>query len=667
MERTIRRSTMILAAAALLATARVGVLHAEAADKGGPHAMAAASPRGVWVFLGAAIPKNEPYVVTRAGGGESLGKISAPSSRDELARRVLQFAPYFDGLARPNDDDINQLWEYAQSHDDVAHLIVQNIPVAHLALGTAVLDTAAAAAPRGTEFRYRIERAGATVETRPVTWPSTSTMPAPATGGSPGGRFDGTHVQVQWRVPRGTEPAGVIVRRRVAMKGDFARVPVTSGFRAGNDTISVVVRDDHVEPNAVYEYTAVLVDRLANPGAQSAPVRVLTFPAGGVPVVRALHAQGLGDGHRVRLQWELLGQSYVRSIEIERGPTFDGPFERIATLPPDTREFVDVVPAANENTYYRIVTAGAAETSTSAVVAAMAMEGEVPLPPHRVRAQSAKRGIQVSWEGVGPHIVGYYVYRSTGGRDWKQVSALVPPDSGVVTFVDTSRVLDGRETYSYAIRAVGDGYALGELSPAASASPPVDYTLSAPVNLRAVPEADRVRLFWDDLQEREPTLAGYAVYRRHGSEKEFEMVYGAASYSPRINYWTDSTVTAGETYEYAVGAIDVHGVQSAMSAPLAVRVPAAPSIAAPSGVRAVVTSEGIHVSWASILDDRVAGYRIYRRAPGEQAAVVARPGRDEVAWTDRTARKGTTYVYVVTAIGSDGSEGAPSDPVSAYR
>jgi len=96
-------------------------------------------------------------------------------------------------------------------------------------------------------------------------------------------------------------------------------------------------------------------------------------------------------------------------------------------------------------------------------------------------------------------------------------------------------------------------------------------------------------------------------------------------------------------------------------------VPPDSGIAAPSGVCAVATSKGIEIRWSSVLDHRVAGYRIYRRRPGKKAAVVARPGSDQSAWTDRAAHDGVPYVYTVVAVGTDGREGARGEPVSAYR
>ncbi len=660
------RSISTVAALVLLLGAFGARAQNEASKR--PHAMAVASPRGIWIFLGSAIPKDEPYLVSReASGQKPFTRSSAPASREELANRIQHFAPYFQGLAQVDSAGIDRLWSYLQAHDDVSRLPAVNIPLSHLALGTAVLDTAATGAKDGASFRYHIQLGNASEETQSVTWPPHTSLPAPKLVKSLEGRYDGARVRLRWLVPADSEPAGVLIRRRSEMKGDFAPIPTISGFHALGDTVFAVGRDDQVVPNSVYEYTASLVDHFANPGPSSVPVTVSTFPAGSVPTVATLHARALGENHQVRLEWELVGQSYLRSIEIERSDSFDGPFQRIATLSPETREFLDVVPTANENAYYRIITSGADESAMSAVVAAMATQGDVPLPPQGVQAESTHESIRISWRGLGPHILGYYVYRASEGRDWKQISSLIQSDSTSVSYEDTTQTLDGRTTYLYAVRTVSDGYALSEISESASARPPADYTLSTPMNLRARVAADRVQLFWDVSLQRDPTLAAYAVFRRNLPDGEFAKIFSSRSYAPHQNYGTDSTVTAGASYEYAVQAIDVNGVKSALSSPLSIQIPKpGTSLPSPSGVRATGVAKGIQLSWSQVLDERVVGYRVYRHTAGEPAALIAKPELASGSWMDTTAKQGITYVYAVTSVDAGGSESLPSEAVSAY-
>ncbi|MFO7654212.1 MAG: hypothetical protein R6X25_10365 [Candidatus Krumholzibacteriia bacterium] len=682
---------------------------AAAAGDGAAGGLAVATPRGVWISLGAAIPRDLPYDIARAAGdGEyaRLASVDAPGSQADVAARAAAFMPYFEGLPVLAAEAVERMWTYIAGNDDVSRLAEQNVPVAHLVAGTAFLDTTVAA---GAVYRYRVERGETVVTTRPVAYPAEAA--GPVLGDLVRADAGGGTASIVWRLPDGSEPGGVIARRRTARKGDFGPCGAVAGFYRDEHGAHAVIYDRTVEPDAVYEYTATLVDAFGNPGPASAPAAVTTFAESDVALVIGFAAEDLGD-HRVRLSWTLSGDGYERGIVIYRSESFAGPFSRLAGLPPGTREYEDVVPIANENAYYRIGVSGALEEALSATVAAMSTRAPAPLSPQDVRAEPAGAGVRVTWEGLGPHIIGYQVYRSRGGDDWRQVSGLVTSDSSAAAFVDTTSGLSGRAVYRYAVRAVGDGYDLSELSEWASAVPAIDYDLAAPMNLRSVIDSTRVRLFWDDLSAREPTLAGYDVFRRvvgggrdgagagggagagsgagagvgagggSGADAsagagggpdgapggDFELVH-SSGFAPRVNYWIDDTAAPGTTYAYVVQAYDVNEVRSAMSTPHAVRTPAAVPLPAPASLSVVPVDGGLSVSWGEVFDERVAGYRVYRTVAGREsgtgaAAPAVAVDRSTLSWIDADAQPGNTYIYGVTAVDPSGTESEPSSPAT---
>ncbi len=639
-------------------------------DRGVGQPMAAASPRGVWVFLGPDLATRRAYTVSRisAGAGASavkVGEVSAPASREELARRVKRFASCFDGLAAIDSANVDRMWQQVQSGKSVEKFIPVNLPVAHLAFGTAFLDTTVTP---GT-YRYRIEGGprGAAVDTRDVRYPVANALPAVA---QPTASFDGRRVNVKWALPGGAAASGVVVTRREGLRGDFVRYRGPAGFNAGKDGTFVVVSDAGVEPGTAYEYVAVLVDAFGNRGAASSAARVETFPANSVPTVVDLHAEDAGATHRVRLIWKLAGDAYVRSIALERCATFDGPYAVVATLPPGTGEYVDVVPDANEAMFYRLVITGVnGDSAPSAAVPALTTHGETPLAPVDVRVRATDAGVRVSWRGIGPHIIGYYLYRSDGPHGtWEQISNLVPAmtpaDTARVSAVDTTR--DRGTKLYYAVRAVGDTDALSPLSDfdvapwVASHAPPI------PANLRSVIDDGRVMLFWDDVSEREPMLAGYDVFRRAGGGDTWTRVH-RGGFAPRANYWTDSTAVAGAEYEYGVQSVDVAGDTSATSVPLAVHVPDTAPLPVPDGVRASRVQTGIYIGWSTPDDTRVTGYRLYRAESGGTPALIASPKAAEHSFVDTDARAGHVYVYTLTAVAAGATEGPSSAPVTIRR
>lgn len=653
-----------LVAAVAVATSAVCPARAE---KGAGQPMAAASPHGVWVFLGMALEKDHPYVISResAGGGKSapqgIGEASAPASRDELARRVRLFAPYFDGLPPVDDAEIDRMWKQVQSGKSVEHFLPVNLPVAHLAFGTAYLDTTV----RAGAYRYRVEGGGlkSPVETRDVLFPADVRVPS-VSGGS--GSYDGHHINVRWKLPKGAQAGGLIVTRRVGLRGDFTRYRGPAGFTGSKNGTFAAVSDPGVESGNVYEYTVALVDAFANRGSPSEAVRVETFPANAVPTVVDLKAEDTGEARRVKISWKLTNDAYVRSISLQRGTNFDGPYDVVTNLPPGSTEYVDEVPDANEAVFYRIVVSGVrGDSRPSASIRALTTAGDAPLAPVDVDAAAAPGGVRVSWRGLGPHVVGYYVCRSEGPEGgWTQISSLVPPDTSRMSYTDSTRGT-GRAFY-YAVRAVGDTYALSPVSDFAAAAPPASHAPETPVNLRCVCEDGRVMLFWDDLSERDPALAGYAVFRRAAGEKEMKRVHGGG-FAPKENYWTDSTTVAGGDYDYAVQAMNISKMKSAMSVPLAVHVPEAAPLPVPGSVRVTRVDKGLYVAWSRLDDSRVTGYRLYRTEAGGKRELVASPAAGTTSFVDSGARAGHVYTYALTAVYAGRGESEESAPVTARR
>ena len=64
-------------------------------------------------------------------------------------------------------------------------------------------------------------------------------------------------------------------------------------------------------------------------------------------------------------------------------------------------------------------------------------------------------------------------------------------------------------------------------------------------------------------------------------------------------------------------------------------------------------------------DADLAGYRVYRTAPGAPRERIAEVGTNRSAWLDETARRGVAYAYTVAAFDQAGNEGAPAEPVEA--
>jgi hypothetical protein len=175
-----------------------------------------------------------------------------------------------------------------------------------------------------------------------------------------------------------------------------------------------------------------------------------------------------------------------------------------------------------------------------------------------------------------------------------------------------------------------------------------------PTALRAESVAEGVRLTWSAA---EPSLE-YRIYRREGSEK----APAAIGTSPKPEF-LDPAVSYGKSYEYSVEALRKSGEREAQSLPSSsVTVPRedhfAPSV--PRGLTAVAGTGSIELAWPPSPEGDLAGYRIYRAAPGGDFTLIAEGG-PAASYSDRGVEAGKVYRYAVSAVDQLHNESARSE------
>jgi fibronectin type 3 domain-containing protein len=182
------------------------------------------------------------------------------------------------------------------------------------------------------------------------------------------------------------------------------------------------------------------------------------------------------------------------------------------------------------------------------------------------------------------------------------------------------------------------------------APPPV------PTNVSAIAVPEGVRLSWQ--------AAGgnsFRIFRRSGDE-DFAPIGDATQPA-----YTDNSAEFGKPYTYRVvtiAKIDAdHAAESDPSPDISITPKDTFPPAVPAGLRATPTPTGIELSWEGDTEADLAGYRVYRAAPGgpfERIAEAALP-----AFADRTVEHGKTYRYAITSFDRSGNESAQTAPVEA--
>ena len=150
----------------------------------------------------------------------------------------------------------------------------------------------------------------------------------------------------------------------------------------------------------------------------------------------------------------------------------------------------------------------------------------------------------------------------------------------------------------------------------------------------------------------------FRVWRREGDTKDF----GLAATVERSE-WTDTGAAQGKPVAYYIERIvKLSGEREAASdASETVIITPKDTFppAAPSGLRAAAAPSSLELSWERNAEADIAGYRVYRAAPGGDLEKIADVAQAP-AYSDRNVENGKTYRYAVSAVDQAGNEGPRS-------
>jgi hypothetical protein len=161
-----------------------------------------------------------------------------------------------------------------------------------------------------------------------------------------------------------------------------------------------------------------------------------------------------------------------------------------------------------------------------------------------------------------------------------------------------------------------------------------------------------------------PRRNGFSVYRRSG-RGGYRAPLAAEPLERRNTVDEDAPV--GERLCYVVRAVASTDplIESDPSNEACVERRDTTPPAAPAGLAVLPSRGGLEVLWSPSSEPDLAGYRVYRKTPGEPRQRLAELGPDKAAFLDETAAAGTVYRYTVSAFDQSGNESEPAEPREA--
>jgi fibronectin type 3 domain-containing protein len=231
-------------------------------------------------------------------------------------------------------------------------------------------------------------------------------------------------------------------------------------------------------------------------------------------------------------------------------------------------------------------------------------------------------GVTVKWK-ASEGVTKYRVYRKTASGSWTKVG-----DTTSTSYTDTKA--KSGTTYYYTVRCLdSDGKVVGRYD---ATGKQITY-IAAPKLSGVSNVAKGVTIKWSASKGAEK----YRVYRKTGSGKWAKLADTTST------SYTDTTAKAGTTYSYTVRCITADGKDTTSGYDTTGKTIKRLTQPTPTVSK---TSNGIKIKWGKVTGANK--YYVYRKTASGSWSEIATT--TSTSYTDKTAKKGTTYYYTVKAV-----------------
>ena len=450
------------------------------------------------------------------------------------------------------------------------------------------------------------------------------TLPAPTVTGGNDAQGRPT---LKWNAVSGA--AKYEVYRARSKDGDYIKYSTVTGTSYTNTS--------YIESGSTYYYKVRALDANGTAGAWSSIVSVTYKQTLSAPTVTG----GNDSQGRPTLTWNAV--SGAAKYEVYRARSLNGDYIKYSTV--TGTSYTNTSYIENGNTYYYKVRALKSDGTAGAWSSIVSVTYKQTLSAPTVTGGNDSQGRPtLKWNAVSG-AAKYEVYRARSlNGDYIKYSTVTG-----TSYTNTSYIENGN-TYYYKVRALKSDGTAGAWSSVVSVT--YKQTLPAPTVTGGNDAQGRPTLTWNAVSG----AAKYEVYRarsKDGTYTKYSTTTGTA-------YTNSSYLTSGATYYYKVRALGANGNAGPYSAVVSVTCRlklTAPSVTGGNDAQGRPTLKWNAVSGA-------AKYEVYR-ARSMNGDYVKYSTVTGTSYTNTSyLANGTTYYYKVRALGSDGSYGPYSTPVS---
>ena len=270
----------------------------------------------------------------------------------------------------------------------------------------------------------------------------------------------------------------------------------------------------------------------------------------------------------------------------------------------------------------------------------------VPSNVELVGATPAANSITVTWQAAEGAST-YTIYRKPAGtNNW----AIIARNVSGTSYTDKS--VTAGESYTYTVRGMAaDGKTMSKGYDAKGVTAKVPAAVTAPANVtmkNAAVSGSSIVVTWDAAEG----ASTYVIYRKPAGTNSWAIIAKNVSGTS----YTDTGVTAGESYTYTVRGVAADG--KTMSKGYDTKGVTAKAPAA-SGVPANVTMKNAAISGSSIVvtwqaAEGASTYVIYRKPAGTNNWAIIARNVSGTSYTDKSVTAGESYTYTVRGVAADG-------------